>query len=257
MNKDSLFRSIRVALLLSLIVMVSSACVTAPQGPPRITGPEAVKVDPIKSTSGAIRSINPQCKTFFIKFEDQVDRTTQALPLKVVDLKGPLAQLLLGLGKQEARSIQDADSVIDIIVTELKPGKIGTQYGTDQYRTRLANEGDEIGFFLSEIAAVGYPSTVSIKVDLVLDENPAIKQESKGKSAQKRVSVKADTPESVITKTVLTTKGTYMDRDAKADEAVDAVCSKVVEYIAGMFDTEYVPKQTNTAPNTRKRNSNQ
>lgn len=214
-----------------LLFVLMSGCATVPAGP---GGPAGVKAAPVQSSNGAVKSVNPQGRTFFIKCEDQTN------PSKGINLTGSLSQLLVQQGKQQAQSVQDADCVIDMIVQDFEAGKVGTTLGTDESRAAAIANDDAGALLIGEIIASSYPSFIRFKVDLMLDELPPAPAAAIGKNGKplKKAGTKSSKsaqPESIQTKTVLTESAEYRVGKSTEIDAIGVSCDNIAQYIANMF----------------------
>lgn len=214
-----------------LFIALMTGCATVPAGP---GGQAGVKAAPVQSSNGAVKSVNPQGRTFFIKCEDQTN------PPKGISLTNSLSQMLLLQGKQQAQSVQDADCVIDMLVQDFETGKVGTNLGTDESRAIAIANDDAGSYILGEIIASSYPSYIKFKVDLMLDEMPPAlvhatgkNQKSAGRTGSK--SAKAAQPESIQTKTILTESAEYRVGKSTEADAIGVTSDNISQYIANMF----------------------
>ena len=229
-ERTSVVRAIGI-LSVFLFFALMTGCATVPAGP---GGQAGVKAGPVLSSNGAVKSVNPQGRTFFIKCEDQTN------PPKGINLTNRLSQILVLQGKQQAQSVQDADCVIDMLVQDFETGKVGTTLGTDESRAVAIANDDAGSYILGEIIGSSYPSYIKFKVDLMLDEMPPSPVQATGKNQKvgkktSSKSAKAAQAESIQTKTVLTESAEYRVGKSTEADAIGVSSDNISQYIANMF----------------------
>lgn len=211
-------------LILVMTCVALSACATTP-AKPAVTGPQAVKSDPVKSINGSVRVQNPAGETFFIKYRNTTGRE--------IDLPRSISQALTAMGKHETRIMDDAYYVIDVVAQNFEYFDVAQKMRTEEGRQEIkANGVDPVVFALLELTMHPLPTFYRLEADVVIDELQA-PPVSRTQETPKIAQLKA--PVSIQTQTVLKAGAQYDGKVATEADVIGVMSDNIAQYIGGMF----------------------
>jgi hypothetical protein len=210
--------------LMVFAVFAIQGCEPMPPGKAGAAPPPPIQVAKVKSTVDPVHAVSKSGTTFFVKSQDSSNAG--------VDLRPAVVKALTNLGISEARDMNSADYVIDMVVGDYATGTVGMEKVNNVLAASAGDDPDSQAgaAILSGLFSLGKPDYVTFKVDLVLDELVYSGGKHHGKHHARH-----GKPQDVQTKTMLIGYAQYIPGKATQQDATRAVEGSIANFVARML----------------------